>query len=50
MADQLHGIIIQLEQQKAAIERALAALRNVDGAGETPSAPSSTALRNAKAE
>ena len=41
MADQLHGIITQLEQKKAAIERALAALRNIDGAGEMASAPSS---------
>lgn len=42
MADQLHGIITQLEQRKAAIERALEVLRNVDGAGETASASSAT--------
>jgi exonuclease VII small subunit len=34
MADQLHGIVTQLEQQKAAIERALAALPNIDGGAE----------------
>lgn len=31
MADSLTGIISQLERQKTAIERALAALRGIDG-------------------
>jgi hypothetical protein len=37
MADGLNGIIAQLERQKAAIDRALAALRNLEGT-ETPAA------------
>jgi len=43
MADQLNDIITQLERQRAAIDRALAALRDIDGAGATPSAPKSAA-------
>lgn len=42
MADGLNGIIAQLEQQKTAIERALAALRNIEGTEAPASAPSST--------
>ena len=42
MADGLKGIIAQLERQKTGIERALAALRNIEGT-ETPApAPSSS--------
>jgi hypothetical protein len=41
MADQRTGIIDQLERQKTAIERALAALRNIEGTPETAS-PTST--------
>jgi hypothetical protein len=42
MADQLNGIIAQLERQKTAIERALAALRDIDGTAETTPAPTLT--------
>lgn len=42
MADQLNGIITQLERQKTAIEQALSALRNIDGIAETAPAPTST--------
>src|SRR5579871_1769335 len=40
MADGFSGIITELEQQKAAIERALAALQNLDG-GAPAQAPAS---------
>ena len=37
------GVIAQLEQQKAAIDKALAALRDVDGAGGSAATPASEA-------
>lgn len=45
MLDGLTSIISQLEKQKAAIERALAALREVDGGAAAPA--TSTATRKA---
>ena len=45
MTDGLTSIIAQLGRQKAAIERALAALRGVDGAAASHEAASSPATR-----
>ena len=42
MAGGLSDIIARLERQKTAIERALAALREVEGAAEPVSAPATT--------
>ena len=41
MADGLKGIITQLEQQKSAIERAVSALREVDGVAGPGTPPAS---------
>jgi hypothetical protein len=51
MANGLKDIITQLEQQKTAIERALAALREVDGLSPdsaTPAPPPAKAATKAK--
>jgi hypothetical protein len=42
MADALNGIITQLERQKTAVERALAALRSIEGTETPASTPSSS--------
>jgi hypothetical protein len=50
MTEGIKNVIAQLEQQKAAIERALAALREVEGPAEPVSAPAATRPASARAK